>query len=250
MRAFDSGSRQSTREQLVELKLLLLRHKKLELEAKSDKGITPMHAPEVASNSPLLSPTRGADQPGPPAESYLTMKTSPISPVTWPHRARELAGIPETAINFCYSYPYTSSTLELVAAINKIGCRTDPFVLFLTVGAYIFFDFKHNIVHICSLAFFEMTPEQVWQAQALCAPGTPGRRLRTGADIPSARAPPSPPRMPQCPAHACIRTPLPRCFVVLEKPAHVAALARKRANTNPALRPPSLPPPSCAATCR
>ena len=109
----------------------------------------------------ILGPDTGAKAP-----RHITISASPLSSVTFEASGRNLASIPETAVFFCFSFPYLPLVHDRADALKHIlseidtdySLRNDPFFNFLTVGAFIYFDLGYNIMSVAALGFFQPQP--------------------------------------------------------------------------------------------
>ena len=109
-------------------------------------------------------------------EGFILMKSSPLHAITLGGRARELAGVPDDAVFFSYTYPLhkpRGARLDSVRGWERM--KTDPFVLFLTVGSFVFFDFNFNIVSVWTKArSLRAKALPLSKCYALCLDGLPG----------------------------------------------------------------------------
>merc|ERR1711957_890148 len=71
---------------------------------------------------------------------------SPLHPINLPEAARVAANVPQTAAYFAWCYPFASDW-----NVESDDWATDPDVLFLVVGGYVYFDNKRNVVGINSV---------------------------------------------------------------------------------------------------
>jgi len=68
--------------------------------------------------------------------NVLSMKVSPLHPVTLPLAERRAAQIPDDADHFAFVYPYETNWASAPAAMDKTGAD----VAFLSIGGFVYFD--------------------------------------------------------------------------------------------------------------
>jgi hypothetical protein len=126
---FESGNAFNTREQLQDLRALLF--------------------PEAPH--PLHGLSRG-----PSTRSY-ELTTSPLNAVTLPDAARAAAAIPMEAAFFSFCFPAAQDVAipdKVTRSPSRI-CSGDPFVKWLTTGAFIYFDYQFDVIGINAVSFEE-----------------------------------------------------------------------------------------------
>ena len=142
-KVFDSGSMLVSRDTLQKIKRYLQRQRGQRSQSDRD----------------LIS--AAAVRPDDSDNHHLELQASPLSAITFDDRGRELAGIPETAVFFCISYPHMLlESNDWLAQLDEQNDERDkalydPFLCFLTVGAYLYFDMAYKIVGISALCFRE-----------------------------------------------------------------------------------------------
>ena len=101
----------------------------------------------------------GSDQstgwPG-EADSY-ELQSSPLNAITLPDAARSKAAIPENALFYSFCHPVVQN-VDIPDVIKHGGdvCWFDPFVVWLTTGAFIYYDFQFDVVGINAVCFDEV----------------------------------------------------------------------------------------------
>ena len=90
------------------------------------------------------------------ADSY-ELTSSPLSAITLPDAARTKAAIPLNALFYSFCHPVVQNT-EIPDVIRGGGdiCWFDPFVVWLTTGAFIYYDFQFDVVGINAVCFDEV----------------------------------------------------------------------------------------------
>ena len=117
------------------------------------------HTGEVQRLKKLLFCTKPDNRPtGWPgeADSY-ELTSSPLSAITLPDAARTKAAIPLNALFYSFCHPVVQNT-EIPDVIRGGGyiCWFDPFVVWLTTGAFIYYDFQFDVVGINAVCFDEV----------------------------------------------------------------------------------------------
>ena len=172
-RAFDTGSMLTTRDHLQALKVALYH-----LHYCDRFG--PSHCdPKLAKR-----------------QQHFAIRASPVANLKWSPKMRSLAGIPPEADLFCFASPVRNLSIdelkECLRSIDKDepdpdgnppgerwpdGARmfTDPFVLFLTTGGFMFFDKEYKIVSILALSFAEQVSDRLCACTTKLFCGRPTR---------------------------------------------------------------------------
>jgi len=126
--AFDSGNSRNSRQQLQLLKQIML-------------GLHPLTG----------APTGW--KVGEREVDAFKMHSSPINAVTLPDQARVKANVPMSAKFYAFCYPYAVDTMfDDKVREMKINME-DAFVNWIINGAFIYFDFKYDIVAVNALSF-------------------------------------------------------------------------------------------------
>lgn len=102
---------------------------------------------------------------------HLEIDASPLSPITLDGKSRALAGIPEEAVFFCVSFPFGPLTgMDALSSLDEDELRSaeaDPFMNFLLVGSYMYFDSSYHIVGVMAFCFRELDADALPQGFAL-----------------------------------------------------------------------------------
>lgn len=91
----------------------------------------------------------------PTKASSLRLMSSPLHAVTLPDMSRTRAAIPTSASFYSFCYPAIRSVAMNQQLRQTTINRSDPFVLLFTVGAFIYYDHKFEIVGINAISFDE-----------------------------------------------------------------------------------------------
>jgi len=176
--AFESGNVFNTREQLMELRTILFQPAAApepppsiegtvtQSEGASNRSQTISRTVQAITNAATLTKllrkatTESSNECLASIESFA-LKTAPLNAVTLPDAARARARIPLSARFYTFCYPIDEdpvTSLEQKVRGGTTGINMDdPFVSWLLTGAFLYFDYKYDIIGINAISFAEQS---------------------------------------------------------------------------------------------
>ena len=110
-----------------------------------DQGNRKNSAKNLAALKEELCPGMGDD------EQFMSLQSSPISNVTVTEATKVRAGIPASAMFYCFCYPRLGTNPKTSQADDS-----DPFVCLLRYGGFLYFDHTYDIVAANAVYFNEV----------------------------------------------------------------------------------------------
>ena len=110
-----------------------------------DQGNRKNSAKNLAALKEELCPGIGDD------EQFIPLQSSPISNVTVPEAVKVRAGIPASAMFYCFCYPLLGTNSKTAQVDDS-----DPFVCLLRYGGFLYFDHTYDIVAANAVYFNEV----------------------------------------------------------------------------------------------
>ena len=107
-------------------------------------------------------------------QGYIEMMGTPIHAVPQDENARQLAGIHADALFFCFCPGVDRKKFRFSKAEEEeLGPEVfaDPFLKFLQVGSFVYFDFEYSIVQVSALLFGTISPAEAARNPAKAHPG-------------------------------------------------------------------------------
>ena len=89
-------------------------------------------------------------------DTDFEFSSSPLHAVTLPDASRAKASIPKEAAYYSFCYPLVEDLNHLTEMMRKDICWDDPFISWIMMGAFVYFDYQFDLVAINAVSLGEM----------------------------------------------------------------------------------------------